>query len=1172
MKNKLMKIFVTMLICLVALPAVMAVSVTPSTAYTSDTLTCSGASGYVVHWFRNSVDLGIASSTLSYTYTTRGDSVYCQPGVNDFGSWIPMGSASAPITILNSAPTTPSVSFTGQPYYAASTITVAASSSDADGDAFTLNYAFVNSTGDILGNSSSNTLACTGICRKGVNVTAIVTATDSVGASSESTLETAILNTAPAFSSIVPINISVGQVLDVNATVVDADGENLTYVYQFYNLNDAVVVQNYSSTDTYTVALTDSHNTLEVYVNVSDSETSTLGAVNITVLNSLVAWTLGNQSFDQNTSKEFNLSQYVSDGDNDIILGFYAVSSANITATIVNTTNVTLVPDTNFVGSQYINLTADDGYENSTLELYVTINDLVPPTVTVTAPALVNDSVNVTVNYTMLDNGVLDYCWYTSNFDSGSNVSCTGVNHTLIDVPNGNHTVTFFANDSSGNAANASANFTVDYNTVPVLGSVNLTSLTAYTNTDLVCNFTMTDREDTSLLAYFTWFRNGAANLTGNVSVTNGTETLLTLASGNTTKSETWLCEILPSDTRLNGTALNSSSATILNSVPTVSTLPNFGWGQNTNQTVNFTNYFSDLDLDDLTFILSSLTNITSYVDNSTDTVILEPDTGFIGSETVVFTAFDSDSANVSSNTVTLSVGLTEVLGYANVNGTYYAPGNYSNISGVMASTLNSSNVTDPTISVLNSTLINSNVTDSTLENCVVIDTVLLGAVCLNAYIDPSDVRYSNFTGSDVYDSTIWDSNATNSFVNLTQIYNSSIDGSNMTNAELTNVTMTGSVVLDSNLSNTVIDSANVTNGTLYSGTMLMSNGTVYNATANGAQNVTELINSAPVAGISASATSVNPGATITFTSTSTDVNLGTMLNDSLTYLWLFGDGSNATTENSSHSYSSAGNYNVNLTVTDSFGEVDSTIVAISVSTPSSGGSSSGGGGSVSGYRIDLINNPVKTLTTNQFVVFNFAGQDHRVTLNKVSLTFIMITVQSDPVRAAIEVGKSEKFDLNSDGYYDLEVEVQTLTAYTATMKFNSIIEKVPTTVQEPTEQEPVDDETPEENETVVELEVVEVSKWNAFTGKVVAGWDTTKEFTKKNKLYFGIGFLVVAVLIAVVIVLRYKNLLFSGKKKKYGVRPLSQAKSVKKNRKPFFLKRWLIHVLESSLKGLKKR
>jgi len=93
----------------------------------------------------------------------------------------------------------------------------------------------------------------------------------------------------------------------------------------------------------------------------------------------------------------------------------------------------------------------------------------------------------------------------------------------------------------------------------------------AYTTDDLLCNATLTDNKATSLTAYWKWYKNGLEYLSDSTNANNGTNTLVTsLSSGNTSKGESWFCEVTPYDGNNYGSAKNSSNnLTILNSPPT---------------------------------------------------------------------------------------------------------------------------------------------------------------------------------------------------------------------------------------------------------------------------------------------------------------------------------------------------------------------------------------------------------------------------------------------------------------------------------------------------------------------------------------------------------------------------------------------------------------------------
>ncbi|MFC1800574.1 LamG-like jellyroll fold domain-containing protein, partial [Nanoarchaeota archaeon] len=114
-------------------------------------------------------------------------------------------------------------------------------------------------------------------------------------------------------------------------------------------------------------------------------------------------------------------------------------------------------------------------------------------------------------------------------------------------------------------------------NTAPDTASVvlNSTSATNTSSEDLNCYANITDADGDSVYANYTWYRNGAINLTGQSSAfTASTISLIaTLDSGNTTKTDNWTCSVNAYDgTDYESDWTNSSTMTILNSAPTQAT------------------------------------------------------------------------------------------------------------------------------------------------------------------------------------------------------------------------------------------------------------------------------------------------------------------------------------------------------------------------------------------------------------------------------------------------------------------------------------------------------------------------------------------------------------------------------------------------------------------------
>lgn len=124
-------------------------------------------------------------------------------------------------------------------------------------------------------------------------------------------------------------------------------------------------------------------------------------------------------------------------------------------------------------------------------------------------------------------------------------------------------------------------------NTIPSVSNVNITPGLAYINTTLSCNYTFTDGDSDSDQSTYRWF-----NQSGLIAVT--TQTL----SGAFSKGDNITCEVTPFDGFENGTSVNSSIRTILDSLPFVSDVNITPQPAYSYSTLNCTGNYTDLDGD----------------------------------------------------------------------------------------------------------------------------------------------------------------------------------------------------------------------------------------------------------------------------------------------------------------------------------------------------------------------------------------------------------------------------------------------------------------------------------------------------------------------------------------------------------------------------------------------
>jgi hypothetical protein len=101
------------------------------------------------------------------------------------------------------------------------------------------------------------------------------------------------------------------------------------------------------------------------------------------------------------------------------------------------------------------------------------------------------------------------------------------------------------------------------HNFLPEISSVQINPLNPDETNYLMCNATGIDIENTSLSIEWFWHKNSILELSGNTTVLNNTNTLITtLGSGNTSSGETWNCTVRAYD-GVDYSASASSSVTI---------------------------------------------------------------------------------------------------------------------------------------------------------------------------------------------------------------------------------------------------------------------------------------------------------------------------------------------------------------------------------------------------------------------------------------------------------------------------------------------------------------------------------------------------------------------------------------------------------------------------------
>ncbi|MCD6176817.1 MAG: DNRLRE domain-containing protein [Candidatus Cloacimonetes bacterium] len=226
--------------------------------------------------------------TLGSGNTTKGETwkgeYWCGDGVSNSSK------QNDSVTILNTAPTTPTSSTLNQTIYVGQNLTATCSgSTDLDFDSITYYYRFYNENDatELQAYSTDNTYVLQSTdAHDVINVTC--KAYDGTAYSSTLSNTTTVSNTAPTAPDVgLNSSITVGQTLTITCeNSTDIDSDSLTYYSELYNINDSTTLKAYSTSMTYTIQTSDAHDTLRARCKASDSYTnSTEGESNITVSN-----------------------------------------------------------------------------------------------------------------------------------------------------------------------------------------------------------------------------------------------------------------------------------------------------------------------------------------------------------------------------------------------------------------------------------------------------------------------------------------------------------------------------------------------------------------------------------------------------------------------------------------------------------------------------------------------------------------------------------------------------------------------------------------------------------------------------------------------------------------------------------------------------------------------
>jgi len=239
-------------------PVLSSVSLTPTTAWEGDTFTCTPGSvsdddgdsvSYAYGWMINGWDPGLTSSTLGSGYYGKNDPVTCSVtpyDASDYGLLVTSNS----VTVSNTVPEITSVSLSPTSPTTNETVSALVSTTDADGDAVSVQYDwYVDGT---LLSATGSSLDGSSWFDKGQQVQVEVTPFDDedAGTSDTSSTITAVNTPPPAPQvAIEPSRAEVGVddlVCVIQTESVDDDGDTVTYTFEWL-ADSAVYPDDYGS-------------------------------------------------------------------------------------------------------------------------------------------------------------------------------------------------------------------------------------------------------------------------------------------------------------------------------------------------------------------------------------------------------------------------------------------------------------------------------------------------------------------------------------------------------------------------------------------------------------------------------------------------------------------------------------------------------------------------------------------------------------------------------------------------------------------------------------------------------------------------------------------------------------------------------------------------------------
>ncbi|MGE5690197.1 MAG: OmpL47-type beta-barrel domain-containing protein [Pseudomonadota bacterium] len=458
-------------------PSVTSVSIDQASPRTDDTLTLSAttadADGDAVtltaQWRRNGADIaGATGSTLDLSQPgngDRGDAIAVRVTADD-GTGSSAPTTSAAVAIANSAPAVTSVAIDQASPRTNDVLSVAVSSTDADGDARTVTYQWRRNGVDLAGETGATLdLSQAANGDKGDAISVRVAADDGSTPSAPSTsASVTVANSAPTVTSVAIDQASprTNDTLTVTLAAADADGDTLTTSRQWRRNGTDLAGQTAATLDLSQTGNGDKGDTLALRVTVADdTDTSApTTSASVTVQNTAPICSPTAVATTQDAAAD--TAPLCADDDTDTLAPAIAAQGTRGTASVL-AGQLHYVPDAGAKGADSFTYRADDGTDlSAAAAVAVTIDDVTAPQTTIDAgPA--DGSVATTAGATFAFSSDEAPSTFECRLDGGPWNGCTSP-RLLTGLAEGPHTFDVRATDDAANTdpSPASRFWTVD--------------------------------------------------------------------------------------------------------------------------------------------------------------------------------------------------------------------------------------------------------------------------------------------------------------------------------------------------------------------------------------------------------------------------------------------------------------------------------------------------------------------------------------------------------------------------------------------------------------------------------------------------------------------------------------------------------------------------------------